>query len=150
MAESRSRTEGYQHTIAGLLQRRAELQDETAVLRERMAATANDIEAIDRVLDALGYEGDLPNRTARQERIILFYRGELRDFLLKELKASPKPLSTRELAQRLCQTEGKDFHDRRLLADVVKRASKALRQMRYHGMVKAAGYVQGTCMWAAV
>ena len=148
MAGTLGRAEGYQHTIAGLLQRRAELQDENAILRERMAQVANDVEAIDRVLDTLGFEGELPNRTARQERIILFYRGELRDFLLKELRASATPLSTRQLAERLCQTEGKDFRDRRLLADVVKRASKALRQMRYHGMVKAAGYVQGTCMWA--
>jgi hypothetical protein len=146
MAE-RHRTETFRHTINGLLQRRSELMDETGVLRERLAQVANDVEAIDRVLDTLGYEGELPNRTARQERIILFYRNELRDYLLKELRASDRPLSTRELAQRICQTEGKDFHDRRLLSDVVKRASKALRQMRYHGMIKAAGHYEGTALW---
>jgi hypothetical protein len=39
-------------TIAGLLKKREELKRENAELRERMAVIANDIEAIDRVLDA--------------------------------------------------------------------------------------------------
>lgn len=139
--------EPYAQTISGLLKRRAELMDETVVLRERMAGVATDIEAIDRVLDAFGYTGELANRTARQERIILFYRNELRDYLVKALREAGAGLSTRQLAQRLCQTEGKDFHDRRLLGDVVRRCSKALRQMRYHGIIVEAGSDRGTILW---
>jgi hypothetical protein len=44
-------------------------------------------------------------------------------------------MSTRELAQNICQTEGKNGQDRRLLADVIKRASKALREMRRLGVI---------------
>jgi hypothetical protein len=88
----------YAYAIAGLLQRRQELQDEAITLRERTATVQTDTEAIDRVLDSLGYQGELENRTARTERIVLFYRNELRTFLLKELRASDRPLSTRELA----------------------------------------------------
>jgi hypothetical protein len=46
-------------------------------------------------------------------------------------------MSTRELAQNICQTEGKNGQDRRLLADVIKRASKALREMRMLGIIKS-------------
>lgn len=64
--------------IHGLLEKREELQRENAELRERMAVLANDIEAIDRVVGTLGYQGELEGRTPRAARIILFYRNELR------------------------------------------------------------------------
>jgi hypothetical protein len=65
-----------------------------------MATIRTDVEAIDRGLDSLGYEGELESRTARTERIVLFYRNELRSFILKELRGSDRQLSTRELAER--------------------------------------------------
>ena len=86
-----------------------------------MAVIANDIGAIDRVLDAFGYQGSLEGRTPRASQIILFYRNELRQFLQAELAKAERPMSTRELAQIICQTEGKNWQDRRLLADVAKR-----------------------------
>ncbi|MBB2964270.1 hypothetical protein [Methylobacterium sp. R2-1] len=142
-------TETYAHAITGLLQRRQELQDEAATLRERMATIQTDVEAIDRVLDSLGYEGELENRTARTERIVLFYRNELRGFILKELRGSDRPLSTRELAERICGAEGKAMPDKRLLSDVVKRASKALRMMRLAKLVAVSHYERSTCFWQA-
>lgn len=148
MSDRPSRTETYEHTIAGLLSRRAELMTETAELRERMAIVANDIEAVDRVLDSFGYTGDLDGRTARQARIILFYRNELRTFLQRELAKAERPLSTRELAMLLCQTEGKDGKDRRLLADVTKRASKALREMRRQAIVVSQMDSKGAFVWS--
>lgn len=95
-------TDAHKHEIGGLLQRRAKLQTKTATLRERMAVIGTDIEAIDRVLDSMGYQGEPENRKARTERVVLFYRNELRSFLMKELLASKRPLSTRELALRIC------------------------------------------------
>ncbi|AYO82112.1 hypothetical protein [Methylobacterium brachiatum] len=92
-------SEPYALAISGLLKRRQELQDEAATMRERMASVQTDVEAIDRVLDSLGYQGKLENRTARSERIVLFYRNKLRSFILKELRGSERPLSTRELAE---------------------------------------------------
>ncbi len=51
--------------INGLLQKREELQRESASLREQMAVIANSIEAIDRVLEAFGFEGELEGKTPR-------------------------------------------------------------------------------------
>lgn len=143
-----ARTDTFAHTVTGLLHRRQELQDENATIRERMASLTLDVEAIDRVLDSLGYTGELENRTARQERLILFYRGELRNFILRTLREAGEPISTRAIALKLCETEKGSGFDRKLLADVVRRCSKALRQMRASGMVSAAGYVGGAAVWA--
>ena len=63
-----------QHVVSGLLQKRSDLEKENAECRERMALIANDIQAIDRVLNAFGYSGPLEGRTPRAARIILFYR----------------------------------------------------------------------------
>jgi len=119
-----------QTVINGLLTKREELQRENGELRERIAVISNDIGAIDRVLDSFGYAGELNGRTPRQARIVLFYRNQLREYLLAELRKADRPLSSRELACRVCQCEGKDSRDRRLLTDVTGRVGCALRQMR--------------------
>lgn len=126
-----------QHVISGLLKKRESLLRQSADLREQMAVLAGDIEAIDRTLDAFGFVGDLEGKTARGSRIILFYRNELRQFLTEQLGKASRPMTTRELAEAICQVEGKQVADRRLLADVTKRASKALREMRRLGIVRS-------------
>ena len=75
------KTETYQHAIGGLLQERAEMMEEMAATRKRLAILSNDVEALDRVLETLGYQGDV-KLTPRVPRIILFYRGEMRQFLI--------------------------------------------------------------------
>jgi hypothetical protein len=122
--------------INGLLAKREELSRENAELRERMAVLSNDIEAIDRVLDACGYRGELVGSTPRQARIVLFYRNELREYLLAELRKADEPLTARQLACLVCQCEGKDHRDRRLLTDVTRRVGCALRKMRASRVVE--------------
>lgn len=125
-----------QTLINGLLAKREELSRENADLRERMAVLANDIEALDRVLDACGYRGELVGSTPRAARIVLFYRNELRDYLLAELRKAGEPMTARQLAEAVCQTEGKDSRDRRMLTDVTRRVGCALRKMRASRMVE--------------
>lgn len=124
----RHKTETYQHTINGLLQKRSEMMEEIAITRERLAVLSNDIESMDRVLERLGYSGDI-QLTPRVPRIVLFYRGELRQFLLRQLREHGA-MTSRRLAENLIQIEGKDARDRRMLSDVVRRIGKALRQMQ--------------------
>ena len=64
-----------QTLINGLLAKRQELSNLNAELRERMAIVANDIEAVERVLDSLGYQGQLVGNTPRAARMVLFYRN---------------------------------------------------------------------------
>ena len=115
--------------INGLLAKRVELCALNCELREKIAVVANDIEAVERVLESLGYQGEAVV-TPRAARIVLFYRNELREYLLAELRKAPAPMTARELAVKLCEVEGKDWQDRRLITDVVRRVGCALRKMR--------------------
>ena len=134
--------------INGLLQKRADLQRESAGLREQMAIVSNSIEAIDRVLEAFGFEGELDGKTPRAARVILFYRNELREYLLGELRNADGPLSSRQLAERVCQCEGKDARDRRLVADVTHRVGCALRKMRAAKIVRGERDRSGAAIWS--
>ena len=129
----KARTETYAHAITGLMTKREEMLEELAVLREREGALANDLEALDRVLERLGYDGPV-KLTPRTPRVVLFYRGELRQFLLATLREHG-PSTTREMAARLAQTEGKDARDRRMMADIVRRMGKSLRLMQKDKLV---------------
>lgn len=139
-------TDTYQHTINGLLQKRAEMMEEIAVTRERLAVLSNDVEAMDRVLERLGYAGEV-KLTPRLPRVVLFYRGELRQFLLGQLRERG-PLTSRQMAEALIRTEGKDARDHRMLNDIVKRIGKALRQMVDAGIVsRTSEKVKGEYIW---
>ena len=142
-----SRTTTFEHTIAGLLTKREELSRESAELRERMAIAANAIEAIDHVLETFGHTEDLDGRTPRAARVVLFYRNELRTFLLDRLRTATEPLSSRQLAEMVCETEGKSLGDRRLLNDVTRRVGCALRKMRAIKMVGGWRGKDGSAVW---
>lgn len=117
------------NTISGLLKTRDDMMGELIALRQRQAEVHNDIEAVDRVLDALGYQGDLSERQPREHRLVIFARNELRQFLLRELHKG-EPLSSRDLAERICGEEGKDIRDQRMVLDVTRRVSKAMRLLQ--------------------
>jgi hypothetical protein len=135
--------------VTGLLLKRGKLQRESASARQQMAVLSNSIEAIDRVLEAFDFEGELEGRTARGPKIVLFYRNELREYRLGELRKADWPLSSRELATRICQCEGRDAHDRRLVADVTRRVGCALRKMRAAHFVRGERDRGGTAVWSA-
>ena len=50
---TKARTETFDHTISGLLSKRADLLGEAEVIRDRLAAIKNDIDALDRTLSVL-------------------------------------------------------------------------------------------------
>ena len=137
------------HTIAGLLKARDDMLGELLALRDRCASVYNDIEAVDRVLDALGYEGDLEERQPRQHRLVIFARNELRQFLLRELRKGDA-LSSRDLAERICCEEGKDISDQRMVLDVTRRVSKAMGLLQKRGAVKGRKDSWGRYAWRLV
>ncbi len=132
----RSRTDTFEHTVNGLLTKRADLFNEAERLRDRMGEIKNDVGAIDRVLQSLGYSGDLDAQMPRQKRQVLFGPGELTRAILDELRDAPEPLSSREIAQAIVALNGQDARDRKLLGELTKRVSKALRSLLREGYVK--------------
>jgi hypothetical protein len=129
----RTSTETYEHTINGLLQKRKEIMEEMAVARERMGLMANDIEAIDRILARLGHEGILETALPAPRHII-FYRGQLRQWILTQLRERG-PATSRQLAERLAAVQMRDKSDRRMMEDLTGRIGKALAHMKNARMV---------------
>lgn len=142
-----ARTDTYEHTISGLLSKRADLFNEAIRIRDRLAEIKNDVGALDRVLGTLGYTGDLDAEMPRQKREVIFGRGELTRSILDELRAATGPLGSREIAQSIVALSGQDARDRKYISDVTRRVSKALRILKEGGDVRSAVDTKGNLMW---
>lgn len=143
-----ARTETYEHTISGLLAKRADLFNEAERIRDRLAEIKNDIGAIDRVLGTLGYEGDLDASMPRQKREVVFGRGELTRAILTELRGAGGPLGSREIAQAIVAVGGHDARDRKYVSDLTRRVGKALRPLRDENIVRMSVDMKGNVAWA--
>lgn len=142
-----ARTDTYDHTISGLLAKRAELFNEAERIRDRLAEIKNDIGALDRVLGTLGYTGDLDAAMPRQKREVIFGRGELSRAIMSELRHATAPLSSRDIAQDIVAMRGEDARDRKYISDLTKRVSKALRSMKAEGYVRSVADAKGNLSW---
>jgi len=142
-----SRTETYEHTISGLLQKRADLLGEAERIRDRLAEIKNDVGAIDRVLGTLGYTGDLAAQMPRQKREVIFGRGELTRAILGELRGADGPVTSREIAQAIIAVSGQDARDRKYVSDLTRRVGKALRTLRDESVVRSSVDTKGNVMW---
>jgi len=142
-----ARTETFEHTISGLLQKRADLLGEAEGIRDRLAEIKNDVGAIDRVLGSLGYDGDLDAQMPRQKRDVIFGRGELTRAVLDELRGADGPMTSREIAKAIVSLSG-DARDRKYVSDLTKRVGKALRALREADTVRSGTDAKGNVMWS--
>jgi hypothetical protein len=143
-----SKTEAFEHTINGLLTKRAELFNEAERLRDRTAEIKNDVAALDRVLGTLGYTGDLDSIMPRQKVVRLFGQGELLHACLHELRQADGPLTSREIARNIVELRGDDPNDRKYLSDMTRRISKCLRKERAAGRVVARQHSGKALVWS--
>lgn len=143
-----ARTDTFEHTISGLLTKRADLFNEAERLRDRLAEIRNDLGAIDRTLNVLGYTGDLNAAMPRQKRNVVFGKGELSKAIYGELRTAAGPLSSRDIAREIVAMQGNDARDRKYLSDLTKRVSKALRAMREAGEIRSVNDTKGNLLWA--
>lgn len=145
----RHRSETYEHTISGLLTKRADLYQEASEARSRLAEIRNDIEALDRTLRAVGFKGDLDARMPRAKREVVFGRGELTRAILGELRDADGPLGSREIAQGIVELQGYDAKDRNYVTQLTRRVSKALRILKNEGVVQSVPSRRGgNLMWS--
>lgn len=119
-------------------------------LRDRLAEIRNDLQALDRTLETLGFQGDLEGMMPHQKRHVIFGRGELVRAILDELRDAGNPLRSREIAQALIAIRGDDVRDQRYIADLTRRVGKALRPLRASGQVKSATNQHGVVVWRLV
>jgi len=144
------KSDTYEHTISGMLTKRAELLGEAETLRDRLAAIKNDLDAMDRILvNVMGYQGDLDAQMPRQKRHVIFGRGELTRAVLNVLRRNQKPMTSRQIAQEIVSDSGMDARDRKYVSDLTKRVGKACRQYP-SGTIKKAADGHGNVVWQIV
>lgn len=143
----RARTETYEHTVSGLLTKRADLFNEAQRIRDRLAEIKNDVAAMDRVLGTLGYTGNLDAEMPRQKRQVLFGAGELTRAILDELRDATEPMASREIARAILAVNEQDPRDRRLLTEHTRRVSKALRVATSRGLAEKTTGRNGDVLW---
>jgi hypothetical protein len=137
----------YDNTISGLLRKRAQLLGEMHRFRERLAATTNAIESIDRVLGAFDYTGPLSDRPSGV-RNFLVDRHSVSRFILDELRNCNDDFTTREIATKIILLDGLDPMDKKIMHDMINRAGKVLRTLRRHGVVKGDYDAQRIMHWS--
>jgi hypothetical protein len=125
---------------SSLLKRRAELMADARELRERMAVVGNDIAALDRTLETLGYQGEMPAPVGVQSStsVVYLHRNGLPRFCLDELRKADGKVTTRDLVEKAIRLEGRDPRDRRLRNDMVRKIGKSLKLLRTQGAVHSA------------
>jgi hypothetical protein len=139
--------EEYERTISGLIKKRAEMMGELHALRERMGVVTNDLQCLDRVLQAFGYEGDLEGLPVAKSKLVLFHKSELQQHVLHVLRSAAEPLSSRDIAVGIATTEGRDRYDKRAILDIIKRVGKCLGTLRYRGLVLSKREPKGRVVW---
>lgn len=143
----RARTDAYEHTITGLLTKRADLFNEAERIRDRLAEIRNDVTALDRVLGSLGYSGDLNAAMPRQKQERLFGAGELTRAIFEVLRNATEPMATRDIAREIIAVNEQDARDRKLLTEVTRRVSKALRVQAQRSAVQRSTSGLGAVIW---
>jgi hypothetical protein len=139
--------EEYERTISGLIKKRAEMLGELHSLRERMGVVTNDLQCLDRVLQAFGYEGNLDELPAAKGRLVLFHKSEMQQHVLQVLRSSAEFLSSRDIAVLIATAEGRDRSDKRAVLDIIKRVGKCLGTLRYRGLVLSKRDPKGRMVW---
>lgn len=142
----RSRTKTFEHTIAGLITKRADLFQESERLHDQLAVISNDIAAIDRVLGTLGYTGELDSQMPRR-REVLYGMGELSRAILDTLRTAQEPLSCREIARIILIANSQDPEDQSLLADHARRVSRTMWWIKKRGLAQASKDRANKIVW---
>ena len=143
-----ARTETFEHTISGLLSKRANVLREADVAAYRVAELRNDLQAIDRVLTLLGYAGDVDAVMPRHQRKRAFARGVLTRTALDILRTADGPLSGRQIAEAIIEREGANADDQTFVAETTDGVGRMLRKLRDKGQVRAIKDDRGTVGWA--
>lgn len=142
-----ARTNTFEHTISGLLTKRADLYNEAERIRDRLGEIRNGIGAIDRTLSLFGYEGDPDTVMRRERQNRIFGRGELARAIADILRTADGPLSKRDIARRIIEARGEDADDMKYLASMAERVKRAMQTMREAGKVQCVADAEGNAGW---
>ena len=121
---------------AGLLARRAKMFNEARRLRQRLAEIGNDVNAIDRVLSSIGYEGPLDEIMPREKDARMFSNGKLIRTCFDTIRENGSA-TARDIAVKIIAGLGDDPNDRKQVERLAANVSRCLRKERQRGTLQS-------------
>ena len=127
-----------EHTVAGLMRKRAELAGQIEFFQTNLRQLVIDLDNLDATLRLFVPDIDLdeikpkplpPRHSA--------FRGELSRIVLDELRRATKPATSRDIAYTVMSARSLNTADERLLKLMAKRVGACLRHQRSQGVVKS-------------
>ena len=131
-----SKTETFELTINGLLTKRSELFNEARRIRERLGEITNDVNAIDRVLASLDYDGELDGIMPRERDGRVFHSGKLIRTCLDTIRKEGSA-TARDIAVKIIIAMGDDPNDKKYVEKIASNVSRSLRKERQRGTLRS-------------
>lgn len=127
-----------QHTINGLVRKRAELAGQINALQGQLVGLLSDLSAIDSAIRIF-------DPTIELEEIVMkpvpprngAARGQMTLLALNILREAGKPLSTEEISERIMAARGLSTADKPLVRMMLQRVHSCLRAHRKRGRVRS-------------
>lgn len=132
------------HTIHGLIKKRAEIAGAHKVAIRAADAIRDDLAAIDRALVLCGYQDDPKGIAPRGKYKQLFARNELKLTIIKMLREAPADDTA--IAAQIIDAKGWDAGDNALSGDVLKRVRHAIQRAQKDGHV-VQDFGPDGCLW---
>jgi hypothetical protein len=140
-----------EHTINGLLRKRAELAGKIEGAQTVLRQLIIDLDNIDAAIRIFKPDIDLeqikpqplPPRHAA-------FKGEVTSSIFNYLRDAPGPLTSKQMAERLMRERGLNDADKRLVVLITKRIGAALKHHRNRGALQSIKGPDGFLLWEVV
>ena len=131
-------TETNQHTVSGLIAKRAEIAGQIEHLQHQLRELVVALDHVDATIHLFNPDIELDDIKSRlvPERHRGF-RGEITKIVLTTLRNAKKPLTSADIAQRVMAERGLDTSNKRLLKLISRRTASCLRSHRQKGTVRS-------------
>jgi len=140
-----------EHTISGLVRKRAEIAGRIEQFQREIHGLATDLNNIDaaiRIFDPTYNTNIIQSKMPRG--VYYAYRGEITRVLLDTLRDAKTPMSTPDLAFKVMAARGMDATDKALKKRMVVRTGKALRTQRAKGVVRSKPGQGQAALWTMI
>ncbi len=127
-----------ENVVSGLIRKRAEIAGQIEHLQDRLRQLVIDLDNLDATIHL--FDPDIELGTVKPKPIPprhQAFRGEVTRIVLTALRNAKKPLTTRDIAQRVMAERGLDTSNERLLRLMSKRTGACLRDHRKRGLVRS-------------
>jgi hypothetical protein len=139
------------HTVSGLLAKRAELAGKIEHLQQALRQAIIDLDSLDSTIRM--FEPDIDLEQIRPKPLPVrspAFRGEVSRVVLSTLRKASKPLPTHEITLAVMAARTLNSADKPLLRTLSKRVGACLRMHRQSGLVRSIDGPNRTMLWEIV